>query len=225
MPRFGDHFGVIFGVWWFILKSFSNFWRSEEEWREEEKKHDIWEPENVISLRFFIVFGGVLDFFMKKHSILHGRGAKWSQKTDTPHAEKITTPKKPSVFDTWDPFWLWKQRAKCGRAESPSCDKPIIKLLDTTARNPTAKAVWLINLEKQLVFKGFGMVWGSIWSHLEAMLGYVGASWRQDGLSWAILTPCCAILTARRAPRTPRRAKAPPESAQTSEKTSDHKPV
>ena len=59
------------------------------------------------------------------------------------------------------------------------------------------------NVKKQKTFKnlrfskGFWVVWESIWSHLAAMLGYVGASWRQDGLSWAILALCCAILATR----------------------------
>ena len=89
--------------------------------------------------RFFEVF----LIFHKKHSILHGRGAKWSQKTDTPHAEKKSTCKKPSVFDTRDPFWLWKQRVNEGSAEARDgrhhlslvfCDAPG---LGGVARNPS----------------------------------------------------------------------------------------
>ena len=33
-------------------------------------------------------------------------------------------------------------------------------------------------LRKPKVFIGFWVVWGVIWSHLEAMLGYVGVAWR-----------------------------------------------
>ena len=55
------------------------------------------------------------------------------------------------------------------------------------------------------------------WAILEAMLGYVGASWRQDGLSWAILALCCAILATRCDLRAPRRAKMAPKSAKRSQ--------
>ena len=90
------------------------------------------------------------------------------------------------------------------------------------------------SLQKLMVFEGFWVVRrvhlelfgghvGLCWRILATKLSMLGASWPQDGLSWAILAPCCAILAARRAPRAPRRAKAPPESAQTCEKGSQHK--
>ena len=52
-------------------------------------------------------------------------------------------------------------------------------------------------LQKPSFFKGFWGSGGSICSHLEAMLGYVGASWRLDGLCWSNLALCCAILATR----------------------------
>ena len=82
--------------------------------RRKRKSVIFWNHKVWFSLSFFSCFLRFSWFFKKRPSILHGRCAKWHQKTLHPSRRKKTTFTKPSIFDTRDPFWLLKHSTLCG---------------------------------------------------------------------------------------------------------------